>query len=823
MKASAITPEYSGRPGFVRRLRAYRWRLPIGGLPISLRLLLIIAFCLVPTIGLQVAVSWSQWSERKTQVGDLAGRQAALLAGDVESIGEGARLLLVTAAEFLQVRFDPTECSLRLAATQHGASSFAFIALADAKGRILCTSDSDIAATSPDASWLRDARAASSFGAGHFARSTNHPGGFLPFYLPLEGSGADNGGTLIAALDLTWLGQHLQQIQHGNPAFLAGGTLSVTDADGVVLGRLTQHSEFVGRQIPAAAMDMVRAQHPGILRVKGVDGIDRVFGYVPPSAATYGLMSAVGFKESDLMADINSALWQGAALLIAVTLVVVTLTWLAARRFIGRPTQALVAVARRWREGHLWARAPQQEESSEFGQIAAAWNEMASALQMRQDQLQEYSESLETRVAERTRDLLATNNRLQVEVAEREKTEAALLQSQKLQAVGQLAGGIAHDFNNLLATIQGCLDLLARTIPDEQAKQRAWVQRASGAVSRGAQLTGRLLAFSRRRRLSVRSTDVNQLVTDLIALFGAATLGGRISVETNLDPDVRTAVVEPSQLEAALLNLALNARDAMPEGGVLTFATSNAVLTEAAKSLPAGEYISITVADTGIGMDHEVERRAFDPFFTTKGASGSGLGLSQVQAMVDEYGGAVRISTMPGKGTCVTLLLPRAIEPASGESGSPAAQRRRVRTRVLVVDDDAEVLAVTTDMLKQLGYIVTGATSGQEALERLSDIGTPPELVVLDYAMPGMNGMTLAGALRERGVTGPIVLATGYADLSEVDQSGFTEIQAVLNKPYTISELEKLLSDIDDDKSRRTALSAMEVARYDLQGADAGG
>ena len=269
------------------------------------------------------------------------------------------------------------------------------------------------------------------------------------------------------------------------------------------------------------------------------------------------------------MADINSALWQGAALLVGVTLIVVTLTWFAARRFIGRPTQALVAVARRWREGHLWARAPHQDELSEFGQIAAAWNEMAAALQMRQDQLQEYSELLETRVAERTRDLLATNNRLQVEVAEREKTEAALLQSQKLQAVGQLAGGIAHDFNNLLATIQGCLDLLARTIPDEQGKQRSWVQRASGAVSRGAQLTGRLLAFSRRRRLSVRSTDVNQLVTDLIALFGAATLGGRISVRTNFGSDVRLAVVEPSQLEAALLNLALNARHAMPEGGVL--------------------------------------------------------------------------------------------------------------------------------------------------------------------------------------------------------------------------------------------------------------
>ena len=631
----------------------------------------------------------------------------------------------------------------------------------------------------------------------------------------------DFGETLIAALDLPWLGRHLQQIQQGNPAFLAGGTLSVTDADGVVLGRLPKHLEFVGRQIPAAAMAMVRAPRSGIMHVPSVDGVVRVFGYIPPSPATNNLMTAVGFKEADLMADINSALWQGAMLLVLVTIAVATLTWIAARRFIGRPTQSLVAVARRWREGHLWARAPDHDERSEFGQIGAAWNEMAAALQMRQEQLQEYSESLEARVAERTRELLTTNNRLQVEVTEREKTEAALLQSQKLQAVGQLAGGIAHDFNNLLATIQGCLDLIARTISEEQSQQRAWLQRATGAVSRGAQLTGRLLAFSRRRRLSVRSTDVNQLVTDLVALFGAATLGRRISVVTNLGSDVRSAVVEPSQLEAALLNLALNARDAMPEGGVLTFATSNEILAEATDDLPAGEYISITVVDTGVGMDQDVERRALDPFFTTKGASGSGLGLSQVQATVDESGGAVRIHTRPGQGTCVTLLLPRAVETANDESVPAATRRRQVRTTVLVVDDDAEVLAVTTDMLKQLGYRVTGATSGQEALERLSEMGKQPELAVLDYAMPGMNGMTLAGALRKRGFNGPIVLATGYAELSEVDQSGFSEIQAVLNKPYTIGELEKLLSDIDDDKSRRIAISAMEVTRYDLQDAKA--
>jgi signal transduction histidine kinase len=593
VKISTIEQKLAASKAIGGGPRGAGWRRGISGMPITIRLLLIIAFCLVPTIGLQVAVSWSQWAERKTEVSDLAARQAALLAGDVESIGEGARLLLTTAAEFLQDHTNGAECSLRLAATQRKAPSFAFIALVDQHGQVLCTSDPEMAATANDAGWLQGARAATAFGAGRFARSIHHPGGFLPFYLPLDATtGLDFGETLVAALDLPWLGRHLQQIQQGNPAFLAGGTLSVTDSDGVVLGRLPQHSEFVGRQVPAAAMAMVRASRPGIMPVRSVDGVVRVFGYLPPSPATNNLMTAVGFKESDLMADINSALWQGAMLLVLVTIAVATLTWIAARRFIGRPTQSLVAVARRWREGHLWARAADHDERSEFGQIGAAWNEMAAALQMRQEQLQEHSESLEARVAERTQELLTTNNRLQVEVTEREKTEAALLQSQKLQAVGQLAGGIAHDFNNLLATIQGCLDLIARTISEEQPQQHAWLQRATGAVSRGAQLTGRLLAFSRRRRLSVRSTDVNQLVTDLVALFGAATLGRRISVVTNLGSDVRSAVVEPSQLEAALLNLALNARDAMPEGGVLTFATSNEIIAEAIDDLPASTSAS---------------------------------------------------------------------------------------------------------------------------------------------------------------------------------------------------------------------------------------
>ena len=326
---------------------------------------------------------------------------------------------------------------------------------------------------------------------------------------------------------------------------------------------------------------------------------------------------------------------------------------------------------------------------SEFGQLAAAYNDMAAALARREDDLREHADALEARVAERTQELLVTNNRLQVEIAERQNTEAALVQSQKLQVVGQLAGGIAHDFNNLLATIQGSLDLLSRTVPPKEERQHTWIERATGAVHRGSQLTGRLLAFSRRQRLAVQASDVNKLMSDLVPLLRTCTHGQRIRIDTWLGDDLWPAMVEPSQVEAAILNLALNARDAMPDGGVLTITTANQPVTDAMKGdIAAGDYVAIIVTDTGIGMTDEVAQRAFEPFFTTKGPSGSGLGLSQVYGMVRESGGTVRLKTSPDGGTSVTLLLPRAAEMPKADR--PQMEQRRVQSRVnvLVVDDD---------------------------------------------------------------------------------------------------------------------------------------
>jgi signal transduction histidine kinase/CheY-like chemotaxis protein len=762
---------------------------------LSTRLLLVMLTCLLPVIALGAWVEYSHWQERRVQLGDLSLQQAQLLNGDIDSIAEGARTLLSTAAQLDEVRDATPACGEALRAVQRNLQMFAFVAVLDASGNLICASEPALRLPADRPQWVRDAVAATDFSAGRFAVTPGVSRGFLPFALPLATTHPDRTGVMVAALDLQHLSEHLSRLQQTGSPFLAGSVLTVADRDGIILARSPRHPEFVGKQFPPNVMGLVTAQQSGIERVKSIDGTERVIGFIPPARSSYGLLVAIGFYEAAMMADINRATLRGGLLLGSVAIAAFLLTLFVARRFIGRPTQALLAAARRWREGDLGTPVHGYDTHSEFGQIAAAYNDMAAALARREEDLREHADALEARAAERAQELLVTNNRLQVEIAERHNTEAALVQSQKLQAVGQLAGGIAHDFNNLLATIQGSLDLLAQTVPPDEDRQHTWIDRATGAVYRGSQLAGRLLAFSRRQRLAVQASDVNKLVSDLVPLLHTCTHGQRIRIDTWLGDSLWPAMVEPSQVEAAILNLALNARDAMADGGVLTIATANQPVAQTTRGdIEAGDYVAIIVSDTGAGMTDEVARRAFEPFFTTKGPSGSGLGLSQVYGMVRESGGTVRLTTSPGEGTSVTLLLPRAAEMPDVDRPRVVERRTQSQMKVLVVDDDHDVLQVSADMLRQLGYCVATAASGREGLAALED---KPAIVMLDYAMPAMTGLQTAAVMRARGFAGPIILATGYAELGEAQQDALATLQGVLNKPYSIQELETLLARVE--------------------------
>jgi PAS domain S-box-containing protein len=402
--------------------------------------------------------------------------------------------------------------------------------------------------------------------------------------------------------------------------------------------------------------------------------------------------------------------------------------------------------------------------------------------------LREVAETLERRVDERTADLSAALDRLQAEVGERLKAEEALRQAQKMEAVGQLTGGIAHDFNNLLTPIMGGLELIASRV--EEPRLRRIAETALESTRRGAKLTGQLLAFSRIQRISMASVAVNDVIEAMQRLL-RHTIGGGVKIETRLDPHAGHGICDANQLENAILNLAINARDAMPDGGILTISTDRLRLGDAPDH-PTGEFIRITVADTGEGMAPEVLARAAEPFFSTKPlGKGTGLGLAQVYGIAQQAGGTLRIESEPGRGTSVHILLPVAAAPGSAEKAETGETRvapaaAAAGARILVVDDDEDVRAFLAESLEGLGCTIVSAASGAEGLEAMRE--WRPDLALVDYAMPGMNGAEAARAARELHPGLPIVFVTGYAESEQLEAALGGDVP-VLRKPFTLAEL----------------------------------
>ncbi len=406
-------------------------------------------------------------------------------------------------------------------------------------------------------------------------------------------------------------------------------------------------------------------------------------------------------------------------------------------------------------------------------------------------ELRDLADTLEAKVEARTRELAAANDRLTAEIAERERAEARLVQAQKMEAIGQLTGGIAHDFNNLLTAVIGSLDLLLRRTDDEKIRRLASMALQAG--ERGATLTAQLLSFSRRQHLSPVPVEPNQVVASMADLL-ARSIGAAVTVELDLADDVWRAMVDPTQLEVVLLNLAINARDAMPSGGVVRIATRNlaAVPDALTAELNPGAYVSIEVADTGAGMTPAVLARAFEPFFTTKGqGKGTGLGLAQVYGFARQSGGTVRIVSAENEGTVITLYLPRTNEVADPVAIERLAQATGSRQRILVVDDDNDVRGVAAQMIEEIGYQVVAAASGSEALTEFGRASF--DLVLTDVVMPGMSGVDLARRIRAVAPAMPLLFASGYADVATFGDELAAE--TVLKKPYRIGEVAARIGD----------------------------
>jgi len=388
--------------------------------------------------------------------------------------------------------------------------------------------------------------------------------------------------------------------------------------------------------------------------------------------------------------------------------------------------------------------------------------------------------------------------RVNAEVAARAKTEAALRQSQKMEAVGQLTGGLAHDFNNLLAGVIGSLELLSvRLQQGRTGDLERYIHSALTSANRATALTHRLLAFSRRQTLDPSPTDLNALIEGMMELL-QRTIGPLVSYSTQLSDDLWLTLCDTNQLENALLNLTINARDAMPDGGQLTLTSENLVLGEPLAeelTLPPGEYVALGVRDTGVGIPPERLGYVFDPFYTTKPlGEGTGLGLSMVYGFAKQSGGAVRIESTVGEGTSVWIYLPRyhgqsasLHAPATPEPASTSVEGRTV----LVVDDEPNVRTLVTEVLQEMGLNTLEAAEGPSGL-RILDSDAHLDLLISDIGLPGgMNGRQLADAAREKRPSLRVLFITGYAESSVLDRSNTMSDYEVLTKPFTITDLEE--------------------------------
>ncbi|MBD8617201.1 response regulator [Pseudomonas putida] len=439
--------------------------------------------------------------------------------------------------------------------------------------------------------------------------------------------------------------------------------------------------------------------------------------------------------------------------------------------------------------------------------VIRQWFGMTEDVQNRrqvEQALRELNEHLETRVSERTQALAEVNLRLQNEMQERERAEGALRHAQKMEALGQLTGGIAHDFNNMLTGIIGSLDLMQRYIDAGRSSEiKRFSEAAVSSAHRAAGLTHRLLAFSRRQSLDRKRLAPNELVHSLEELF-SRTLGEHLQLRLQLAPDVWPVNTDASQLENALLNLIINARDAMPDSGVLTIETANCELDatpEGATLEPVkpGAYVMFRVSDNGSGMSAPVLAKAFDPFFTTKPiGQGTGLGLSMIYGFAQQSGGQVTLQSRVGEGTCVRLYLPRHLEPLGDiteQHASAAPPMAQDGESVLVVEDDPAVRMLVLDVLDELGYAAHSAAEATAALA-LIEAGLHIDLLVTDVGLPGLNGRQLAEIARQQRPGLKVLFITGYAEKAAERYGFLAEGMDMITKPFSLERLGSKIRDM---------------------------
>jgi signal transduction histidine kinase/CheY-like chemotaxis protein len=546
-------------------------------------------------------------------------------------------------------------------------------------------------------------------------------------------------------------------------------TAAIFDRKGIIVARNRELDRFLGKPAAPILLEaMAGAVESWFPNVTG-EGIP-VYSTFRRSPVT-GWTVAIGLPRDFVDAPLRRAQWLAVDGGVAVLGLSLTFAWAAART-IRRPVKALTAATKALGSG--------EPLGPLIGGVREL-NEVGDALRVTAAALAHSREGLESTVAERTKELAAANERLRAEIGAREQAQAALLQAQKMEAMGQLTGGVAHDFNNLLTAVSGSLALLEPRISDERSLR--FLRTAQRGAFRGAKLTESLLAFARKQRLDPVPADLNAIVVDMSEMLRRS-IGASIEIRHALATALWPVLIDVSQIETGLLNVALNARDAMPGGGVLLIETANIPAGDA--DLPVEiarqDCVLVSLRDTGTGMSPEVIERAFEPFFTTKEVGkGTGLGLSMVFGVVRQSGGAVRIRSRLREGTSVQIYLPRTIEVTALGSHPAVHAQAAEMAHILVVDDDPDVRWIAAEDLREIGYVVTEAEGGRAALAIL-ERDDPCDLMVVDLVMTGLSGVDTVRLARRTRPDLKVLYCSGYADLSRFEED--IGHQVMLKKPF---------------------------------------
>jgi signal transduction histidine kinase/CheY-like chemotaxis protein len=564
--------------------------------------------------------------------------------------------------------------------------------------------------------------------------------------------------------------------------FDQGELIGILDRQSRFVARIPDHAARVGTLASEGWLAAIAQAPEGWADNRTLEGDLAITAY---ASTARGWVVGISYKAAILDAPLRRIVWSVALTAAALILASLGLAYLQARRFT-RGMGGLAALAREVGSGRRVE--PPAAVFREAGMIGRALSDASILLEARARELARLNTELEDKVAARSSELIAEMHR-------REDSENRLRQAQKMEAIGQLTGGIAHDFNNMLGVIAGSLDLMNRRIRKGDFGIERFLEAATRATERAATLTHRLLAFARQQPLAPEAIDANKMIAQMSGLL-RATLGEHIQIEAVSAGGLWITAADAHQLESAILNIAINARDAMPEGGKLTIETGNAYLDEAYcaqhPEAAAGQYVMIAISDTGCGMPPAIAARAFDPFFTTKPAGkGTGLGLSQVYGFIKQSHGHSRIYSEPGAGTTVKIYLPRLL---AGEDTplvrgmAEAVETSRAGETILVVEDDGLMRLMSADALRDLGYTVVDCESGARALAILDGMAGI-DLLFTDVVMPDMNGPKLADEALRRRPDLKVLYTTGHTPNAVVHGGVLDAGVNLLSKPFTLAQL----------------------------------